>query len=153
MFHFRRASVVFALALALALPGAALAATTTSTSSATVTVDSTISMVGVPASYSFGHITPGNDVTGPTFSIVVTSSETAYTVTAASTDFTSGGNSITVGGHLTFTVNSSPFGITAAGTPVEIGTTSPLSTKATLTIPGAAKSGSYTGTFTFTASN
>lgn len=147
-----RAAAVMALALALILPGAAMAATTSSSTTATATVDSVISMTGVPATYNFGHGIPGSILTGPTFTINVTSSETAWSLTATVTNFTSGGNTITTSGQFQWFSNGTA-AMWNGSTPAELSTVSPIVEYMKLEPGSGAKSGVYTGVITFTAQN
>jgi hypothetical protein len=150
--HRTTRAAAFGLALALIIPGAAMAATATSSTTATVTVDSVISMTGVPATYNFGHDIPGSILTGPTFTINVTSSETAWQLHATVTNFTSGGNTITTSGQFQWFSNGSAQ-MWNGSTPALLSTVSPIVEYMKLEPGSGARSGVYTGTVTFTATN
>jgi hypothetical protein len=100
----------FGLALALLVPtGSALAAEATTTTTVDVTVASSISISGIPATYSLGSSTGyGETLTGSTFSAVVTSNPAPFTFTAyPNADFarSGGGGTIAVNGRLAFIVD------------------------------------------------
>jgi hypothetical protein len=151
MYRMLRALALSAiLTVTLAVP--AFAASSTSTTTATVTVNSVISMTGVPATYTFPAANPNTDTTGPTFDVAIASSETAFTLKASSTDFADGGVTIPAQ-NLLYYANGASVGTALAGVPVTIGHVSPLSVKMTLSVPSDARSGTYTATVTWTASN
>jgi len=144
-------AIALGAALALALPGAAFAATVTAESAVTATVAGSISLSGVPATYSLGTGIANTPLMGPDWTVTVTSSD-PFSLKVSTTAFTSGANTIPRTAFLIFsdthaTINGGD------GTPVEIATTSPVVGHFGLNIPPGAPAGTYTATVTFTATN
>lgn len=139
--------------LALLVAAPVSAATTSSTTTVTATVLSTISLSGIPATYSLGSGAGGTTLTGADFTATIVSSESAFSLSAKTTDFTKSADTI-LANRLTFrangtdkpvvTANTDVLLISDAGSPV-------LSMK--LAVPAGSKAGAYTATVTFTASN
>jgi hypothetical protein len=106
------------------------------------------------ATLSFGHNVGGSTLTAPAFTIDIVSSEPAFAVTATATNFVSGANTIPME-KVSQSVNGVVFawiGYTS-GDQIPLGTVSPMSVALSLAVPSAAKTGVYTSTFTFRASN
>jgi hypothetical protein len=147
-----RTAIAAAAILTVALAGTVSAATSTTNMPVTVTIDKTISISGAPSSLDFGHRVPGQGgLSTDTVELTTVSSEASFTVTAAATNFVSGGNQIP---STALVYKVTPEVIAgAAGVPVQIGTTNVISFKIELNVPVNAKSGTYAATITFAASN
>ena len=168
------AALVAALSLVLSVAGTTLAASQSSSASESLTINSTISLVGVPASLSYGSGLGGETRTAPQFTITATTNNpTGLSGTITASNLTSNGNSIAatqrrflasapnVGEGWTLDGGSTGW-ITAPGkaypgsvmpwfAAAAAGSFSPKLTPSVV-VPVAAVPGTYTGTLTISVS-